>query len=102
MTANSRPKLDGRARRRARRQLGMARSGPYYEALEALWMSDRAATRLRQRILALQHRLHLAADRRAWLLYLAIEEAVNQRHAHLLQLAQALWCPRDRRPHGTR
>lgn len=66
---------------------------------EALWLRNPAANLLGKRVAARQKRLHDAIDQRAWSLYLAVEEAVNRRHVHLMELARAFWSTPDSRRH---
>lgn len=63
-------------------------SGPDLAQLEAAFSRTAIAKRIHKRILALQRRLKPKLDDAGWRLYLALEEALNERQAALLDYLQ--------------
>ena len=79
------------SRARTKRRSRAAERDNDLATFETCWMRDPVAAGISKKVLALQKQLQGAVDQRAWLLYLAIEDAINRRHARLLALAREFW-----------
>lgn len=72
------------------------------DTLEAAFSRTTSAKRIRHRILSLQRRLRPKLDTAAWRLYLALEDALNERQDALLDYLQKRVVPARRAVHRVR